>query len=57
MDGDLTGLIGDDFGEFTLQLDIMSDYENHPDYPLYKVTKLAENTEGSGKNGVYDPDE
>lgn len=56
-DGDLTGLIGDDFGEFTLQLDIMSDYENHPDYPLYKVTKLAENTEGSGKNGVYDPDE
>lgn len=56
-DGDLTGLIGDDFGEFTLQLDIMSDYENHPDYPLYKVTKLAENTEGSGKNGVYDPNE
>jgi len=27
------------------------------DYPLYKVTKLAENTEGSGKNGVYDPNE
>lgn len=56
-DGDLTGLIGDDFGEFTLQLDIMSDYENHPDCPLYKVTKLAENTEGSGKSGVYDPNE
>lgn len=56
-DGDLTGLIGDDFGEFTLTGNIMSAYEDHPDYPLYKVTKLAENTEGSGKNGVYDPNE
>ena len=56
-EGDLTGLISDDFGEFTLTLDIMSDYENHPDYPLYKVTKLAENTATTNKNGVYDPNE
>ena len=57
MDGDLTGLIGDDFGEFTLNFNVMSDYENHPYYPLYKVTKLAENTDKANKNGVYDPDE
>lgn len=36
-DGDLTGLIGDDFGEFTLQLDIMSDYENHPKHNWVRV--------------------
>lgn len=56
-DGDLTGLIGDDFGEFTLNFNIMSDYENHPDYPLYKVTKLAENTDKVNASSVYDPTE
>ena len=56
-DGDLTGLIGDDFGEFTLSIDVMSDYENHPLYPLYKVTKLGNSAEPLGKQGIYDPDE
>lgn len=56
-DGDLTGLISDDFGEFTLNFDIQTDYENHPYYPLYKVTKLGESTEPKGKKGVYDPEE
>lgn len=56
-DGDLTGLIGDDFGEFTLNFNVMSDYESHPDYPLYKVTKLTESADTGGKGGVYDPNE
>ena len=56
-DGDLSGLISDDFGEFTINFNIMSDYENHYDYPLYKVTKVAESVYKANSYGKYDPNE
>ena len=56
-DGDMSGLIGDDFGEFTINFNIMSDYENHYDYPLYKVTKVAESVYKPNDFGKYDPTE
>lgn len=56
-DGDMSGLIGEDFGEFTINFNIMSDYENHYDYPLYKVTKVAESVYKPNDFGKYDPNE
>ena len=56
-DGDMSGLISDDFGEFTINFNIMSDYENHYDYPLYKVTKVAESVYKANDYGKYDPTE
>lgn len=53
----MSGLIGDDFGEFTINFNIMSDYENHYDYPLYKVTKVAESVYKPNDFGKYDPTE
>ena len=53
-DGDLTGLIGSDFGNFNLNVKFLADYKNHRQYPYYKLTKV-----GSGgtdvAQGVYDP--
>ena len=53
-DGDLTGLIGTDFGSFNLNVKFLADYKNHRQYPYYKLTKV-----GSGSTdvaqGVYDP--
>ncbi len=36
-DGDI-GLITDDFGSFGLTIEAQDDRENHPDYPLYRIT-------------------
>lgn len=38
--GDLTGLIGTDFGSFELTGDILSDRLNHPDAPFYHYVKI-----------------
>ena len=38
--GDLTGLIGTDFGSFELTGDILSDRINHPDEPFYHYVKI-----------------
>ena len=38
--GDLTGLIGTDFGSFELTGDILSDRLNHPDEPFYHYVKI-----------------
>lgn len=55
-DGDLTGLIGEDFGEFTLQVRFLSDKQNHPKNPYYRVTHNGR-ADGSNVNeGVYDPE-
>lgn len=42
-DGDLTGLIGTDFGSFKLKLDILSDRKNHPSDPYYRYARVADN--------------
>ena len=55
-DGDLTGLIGTDFGTYTLQVRFVTDYENHPDYPYYRATLINRVSEGGGKKGKYDPE-
>lgn len=55
-DGDLTGLIGTDFGTYTLQVRFVTDYENHPDYPYYRATLINRSTGDSAKRGNYDPE-
>ena len=56
-DGDLTGLISDDFGSFDLTIKFLTDYENHPEYPYYKVTKVGSASGTEVKTGKYDPRE
>nr|WP_092074947.1 hypothetical protein [Dendrosporobacter quercicolus]NSL49573.1 hypothetical protein [Dendrosporobacter quercicolus DSM 1736]SDN23278.1 hypothetical protein SAMN04488502_11529 [Dendrosporobacter quercicolus] len=38
--GDLAGLIGTDFGSYEIQATCMSDRQNHPDEPFYKLVKV-----------------
>lgn len=55
-DGELSGLISDnEFGNFTLNVDFLSDRENHKDEPLYRATLVgyAQNDEDSKYH--YDP--
>lgn len=55
-DGDLTGLIGEDFGEFTLQVRFLSDKQNHPKWPYYRATHIGR-ADGSNKaDNKYDPE-
>lgn len=54
-DGDLTGLIGTEFGTFTLNVDFLSDYENHPDYPYYRATMIGRADGSNVTSGEYDP--
>lgn len=56
-DGDLTGLISDDFGSFDLTVKFLTDYKNHPEYPYYKVTKVGSAGGTEVKTGKYDPRE
>lgn len=56
-DGDLTGLISDDFGSFDLTIKFLTDYKNHPEYPYYKVTKVGSGSGTEVKTGKYDPRE
>ena len=56
-DGDLTGLISDDFGSFDLTIKFLTDYQNHPEYPYYKVTKVGSASGTEVKTGKYDPRE
>lgn len=38
-DGEMSGFITDkDFGNFSLNVEFLSDRENHPDYPFYRAT-------------------
>lgn len=54
-DGDLSGLIGTDFGSFGLTVNFLTDYENHPDYPYYKLTMISRSSGTQKVNGLYDP--
>lgn len=38
--GDLSGLIGTDFGSYEIQGTCLSDRQNHPDEPFYKLVKV-----------------
>ena len=54
-DGDLTGLIGTDFGSFTLNVKFLADYKNHRSYPYYRLTKVGSASGTEVAQGVYDP--
>ena len=54
-DGDLTGLIGSDFGSFQLNIKFLADYKNHRQYPYYKLTKVGSASGTEVIQGVYDP--
>ena len=54
-DGDLSGLIGTDFGSFGLTVNFLTDYENHPKYPYYKLTMISRASGKQKVEGVYDP--
>lgn len=54
-DGDFTGLIGDDFGSFSLSVKFLADYEHHPLAPFYRATMIGKATGASSTAGLYDP--
>lgn len=39
-DGDLSGMIGTEFGSYNIQATCLSDRQNHPDEPFYKLVKV-----------------
>lgn len=54
--GDLSNLIGSDFGSFQLTIEFIDDSEHHPDYSFAKVTAVSR-TGGSEMNtGKYSPE-
>lgn len=55
--GDLSGLIGTDFGSFQLTIDFLDDTANHPDYAFAKVTATSRAvTSEVTKTGTYHPE-
>ena len=55
--GDLSGLIGTDFGSFQLTVDFLDDSEHHPDYPFARVTATSRSGDTSeAKTGTYHPE-
>lgn len=56
-DGDMSGLIGTDFGSFNLTVTFLADYANHPESPFYTATKVGESAGNKDASGVYDPNE
>lgn len=55
--GDLSGLIGTDFGSFQLTVDFLDDSESHPEYPFARVTATSRSGDTSeAKAGTYHPE-
>lgn len=55
--GDLSGLIGTDFGSFQLTVDFLDSSESHPDYPFARVTATSRSGNTSeAKAGTYHPE-
>lgn len=54
-DGDLSGLIGTEFGTFNLSIEFISDYEHHPDCAFYRATLIGRASASKTTVGVYDP--
>lgn len=55
--GDLSGLIGTDFGSFQLTVDFLDDSEHHQEYPFARVTATSRSGDTSeAKIGTYHPE-
>lgn len=55
--GELSGLIGTDFGSFQLQVDFLDDSEHHSDFPFARVTATSRSGDASeAKAGIYHPE-
>ena len=55
--GDVSGMIGSDFGSFQLQLDFLDDSEHHPEYAFARVTATSRSGDASeAKAGTYHPE-
>ena len=55
-DGDLSGFISEnEFGNFTLNVDYLSDRENHKDCPLYRATLVGYAQNEDENKGYYNP--
>lgn len=54
-DGDLSGLISEDFGSFSLNLKFLANYQENPEYPYYKITKVGSASGTEVVSGTYDP--
>ena len=55
--GDLSGLIGTDFGSFQLTVDFLDDSEHHSDFPFARVTATSRSGDTSeAKTGTYHPE-
>lgn len=55
-DGDLTGLISDDFGSFSLTVQFLADKTKHPKEPYYKVTHIGRADGAMKSDNKYDPE-
>ena len=55
--GDVSGLIGTDFGSFQLTVDFLDDSEHHSDFPFARVTATSRSGDASeAKAGTYHPE-
>ena len=55
--GDVSNIIGSDFGSFQLQLDFLDDSEHHAEYPFARVTATSRSGGTSeAKTGTYHPE-
>lgn len=55
--GDVSGLIGTDFGSFQLTVDFLDDSEHHSDFPFARVTATSRSGDTSeAKTGTYHPE-
>ena len=55
--GDVSNLIGSDFGSFQLELSFLDDSEHHPEYPFARVTATSRSGDTSeAKTGTYHPE-
>ena len=55
--GDVSGLIGTDFGSFQLTVDFLDDSEHHSDFPFARVTATSRSGDTSeAKAGTYHPE-
>lgn len=55
--GDVSNLIGSDFGSFQLELSFLDDSEHHPEYPFARVTATSRSGGTSeAKTGTYHPE-
>ena len=54
--GDVSNLIGSDFGSFQLELSFLDDSEHHAEYPFARVTATSRSGDAGAKVGTYHPE-